>query len=319
MNRRYKNSRRFFTLLEVLVSMGVFTILMLALMQFFSATQTVWERSGNRTETYESARMVCQMLREDLAAAFYGDSGHNMSDHLLFEYDIIDVSDAKGVKHLTFGTERDEGLCAVDYRYYPFDKDTAEEKICTLFIKKEEFSVSAAHWISKGSSWVDNLQNKAIDINKEQLLKNVIYFEINTRIWKVVGNELKIQNFAPHPQATAIENNISADKGNEIQKRPPPQVYITIGVVSEDALEKIARSYGKMGALNDDDNRKAALETIMVKQGSATNSLFDDVFDTTTIVKAKSDALDGEGANQQRRRWLLEGTQFFNILVHIDR
>lgn len=311
MNRRYKNSRRFFTLLEVLVSMGVFTILMLALMQFFSAAQTVWEKSGNRTETYESARMVCQMLRENLRSAFYGDSGFNMGDHLFFSY-----KEENQEIHLTFGAEKDEELKGLDYHYFPVTSDS--DKACTLFLKELKISDSdySSHWITKGSSWVAFLQGKAIE-EKHELLKNVIYFTISTRVW-----EEKVDPTDPTKKILEIASSFKkhATPSSDIQKRPPPQVYITIGVVSEDALEKIARSYGKMGALNNDDNRKAALETIMVKQGSATKSLFDDVFDTSTIViKANSNALDGEGANQQRRRWLLEGTQFFNILVHIDR
>ena len=51
-----KNKKSFFTLLEVLVSMGVFSLLMLALMQFFSAAQGVWERTGSKAEIFESAK-----------------------------------------------------------------------------------------------------------------------------------------------------------------------------------------------------------------------------------------------------------------------
>ena len=95
MNQICRKKRHFFTLLEVLVSMGVFTILMLALMQFFSAAQTVWEKSGSRTETFENARLAIQMLRQDLANAFYGDPDHNMVSLQFFSYN--NASYFKGV------------------------------------------------------------------------------------------------------------------------------------------------------------------------------------------------------------------------------
>ena len=51
-----------FTLLELLVSMGVFAILMLALMQFFTSAQSIWTRSNTRYDMYDNARLALNLM-----------------------------------------------------------------------------------------------------------------------------------------------------------------------------------------------------------------------------------------------------------------
>jgi len=62
---------RAFTLLEVLVSMAVFTVLMLALMQFFGAAQKIWTGTGQKNIMYENARVAMDLMSRDLQCAFY--------------------------------------------------------------------------------------------------------------------------------------------------------------------------------------------------------------------------------------------------------
>lgn len=64
---------RFFTLLELLVSMGVFAVLMLALMQFFTSAQGIWTRSNSRTDMFDSARLAMNMMAVDLQCLYYED------------------------------------------------------------------------------------------------------------------------------------------------------------------------------------------------------------------------------------------------------
>lgn len=55
-----------FTLLELLVSMGVFAILMFALMQFFTSAQSIWTRSNTRYDMYDNARLALNLMATDL-------------------------------------------------------------------------------------------------------------------------------------------------------------------------------------------------------------------------------------------------------------
>lgn len=69
----HKQQRRMtgkrFTLIEIAVAMSIFALLMLILMQIFSATQNVWRTSSGKAETYESARVVLDLLGNGLESA----------------------------------------------------------------------------------------------------------------------------------------------------------------------------------------------------------------------------------------------------------
>lgn len=62
-----------FTLLELIVSMGVFAILMLALMQFFTSAQSIWTRSNTRYDMYDNARLALNLMAADLQCLYYDD------------------------------------------------------------------------------------------------------------------------------------------------------------------------------------------------------------------------------------------------------
>lgn len=68
--RRTKRSINF-TLIELLVAMAVFTLLMLALMQFFSSAQKVMKNTNQRTIMYENVRIAFDLITRDLQNAMY--------------------------------------------------------------------------------------------------------------------------------------------------------------------------------------------------------------------------------------------------------
>lgn len=104
-----KIKKSFFTLLEVLVSMGVFSLLMLALMQFFSAAQGVWERTGNKAELFESAKTTMDIIATDLACAYY-EMDHD-SNYQFFQ---ISSSDSTQV---VFAAQKEDGNAQLGYKW----------------------------------------------------------------------------------------------------------------------------------------------------------------------------------------------------------
>ncbi len=60
-----------FTLVELVVSLGVFSILTLAMMRMFGAAQKMVSISGNRLEVYENAKVALNMITRDLQCVFY--------------------------------------------------------------------------------------------------------------------------------------------------------------------------------------------------------------------------------------------------------
>ena len=63
--------RNCFTLVEVIVSMAVFSLLMLGLMQFFSSAQNLWSSASNRNVTYDEARTAMNLMAADLMCVYY--------------------------------------------------------------------------------------------------------------------------------------------------------------------------------------------------------------------------------------------------------
>ncbi len=62
---------RRYTLIEVLASMGIFVILMMVLLQFFSAARKLWVTSSHRNNLYADARVALDMISTDLQNAMY--------------------------------------------------------------------------------------------------------------------------------------------------------------------------------------------------------------------------------------------------------
>lgn len=60
-----------FTLVELLVSMAVFTLIMLSLVSFFNSAQKLWINSMRKNEAYENARVAMDMITRDLQCAYY--------------------------------------------------------------------------------------------------------------------------------------------------------------------------------------------------------------------------------------------------------
>ncbi len=66
-----RRTRAFFTIVELIVAMSIFAILMLILMQIFSATQDVWRKTAQKSEASEMARTALDILTTDLQSAIY--------------------------------------------------------------------------------------------------------------------------------------------------------------------------------------------------------------------------------------------------------
>lgn len=63
--------KRHFTLLELMAAMGVLSLFIMALMQFFSTSQEVMSLSTDRTGQYERARIAMDMIAKDLQNIYY--------------------------------------------------------------------------------------------------------------------------------------------------------------------------------------------------------------------------------------------------------
>ncbi len=62
-----------FTLIELIVSMGIFVVIMLVLVQFMDAAQKLWLTCGKKTTTFEDARIAMDLITRDLQGVLYNE------------------------------------------------------------------------------------------------------------------------------------------------------------------------------------------------------------------------------------------------------
>ncbi len=60
-----------FTLIEMIVAMGVFSVLLVIMLSFFGSAQRAWSDSSAIGEVYENARIAMDLMARDIQSAYY--------------------------------------------------------------------------------------------------------------------------------------------------------------------------------------------------------------------------------------------------------
>ena len=162
--------KRFFTLVEVIVSMAVFAILMLGLMQFFSSAQNLWTSTGNRNVSYDEARTAMNMLAADLMCAYYeeGRTVGSTEDHRYFfivQDPAANAGSAANVglaPQLSGGAPRFKGIAFATVRSVKSHPD-AVSRLTEVFYRKNgnilEMRTIADNQVSASIPWVTNVRS----------------------------------------------------------------------------------------------------------------------------------------------------------------
>ena len=230
-----KNKKSFFTLLEVLVSMGVFSLLMLALMQFFSAAQGVWERTGNKAELFESAKTVMDIIANDLACAYY-----EMDHDSTYQFFNISSSDTT---QIVFATQKEDGNAQLFYKW-----DNSSWKLHRIEKKESDVFTSgtatpSGNWFTRSgkTGWIAEMAGTALT-DSNCLAENVLDFSVTAYKRNALNNPITVSASA-------------SDKFPDI-------VMVSMTILSNDAHEKL------LNRLTNDAGIKNFFE------GSATGSTF---------------------------------------------
>ena len=67
-----KTKKSRFTLIEIMLSMGVFLILLTLLLNFFSGTRQVWKNLRERNDSFEKARVAMDIVSDLLSTSVAG-------------------------------------------------------------------------------------------------------------------------------------------------------------------------------------------------------------------------------------------------------
>lgn len=88
-----RDARRGLTLVELILAMGLFSILMIAVFQLFDRSLTLWERGETQRGLLEQASSVGELLARDLAALDGGKDGDLLAEWAGFDTDGDSVRD----------------------------------------------------------------------------------------------------------------------------------------------------------------------------------------------------------------------------------
>ena len=160
-----KVRRYCFTLLEVIVSMAVFALMMLGLMQFFTSAQQLWTSTSGRSTTSAEAKMVNSMLALDLANAYYEEPATPQMIHN--KRFIAAYGSADPFTGIAFATMRSEKA-----------HKEAKTKLTAVFYRKKnnvfEMRVIPDNQVPTGQKWVTEHISSPAAGGSSYLLHNVL-------------------------------------------------------------------------------------------------------------------------------------------------
>ena len=157
--------RQKFTLVEILVSMAVFSILLLLMMQFFSGAKTLWTANEKRSTVYTDASTVFDFMTDLLQSTFcsFDTEGNNVT---VFA---IDTS-VSGKHKIYFNSNSHISLGGGPVRYLSFQRGAdANENILYLTVfhdddgKNTEFSKYFWEFEDTTSDSIPEMVKKARD------------------------------------------------------------------------------------------------------------------------------------------------------------
>lgn len=203
-----KSKKSFFTLLEVLVSMGVFMLLMLALMQFFSAAQGVWSRTGSKTSLYDSARIVMEIMANDLACAYY-EPNHDSN------YQFFKIS-AGTPDEVIFAAQTEAGNAEIFYKWVKADwkLHRMEKKEADM-----DFSSDVTWFTRSGKDWISAMATET-PVDENCVAEHILDFSVKAYKKGNLSTAVDVSSSAADkfPDVVIIAMTLLADDAYETLK-----------------------------------------------------------------------------------------------------
>lgn len=97
MSIRKKHIICYYTIVEVMVAMGIFLVMMTIMMQFFTSAQKVWNAASKKNMMYADARVAMNLMTRELQSMLYDDELDTGTYPFWFEWTDIDNDHDDGV------------------------------------------------------------------------------------------------------------------------------------------------------------------------------------------------------------------------------
>ena len=128
MKIRITDKRNCFTLIEMIVALGVFSLLAVIMLSFLSSAQRIWSTSANRSSVFENARLALGLIARDIQCSYY-DQGSTPFYHYVPASASLDNNDRETLYFVSSTScppsyACNSKLCEIAYTFYAQD-DTA--------------------------------------------------------------------------------------------------------------------------------------------------------------------------------------------------
>ena len=199
-----KNTRRLlrktsFTLLEIIVAMGVFSLLMAMTMQFFSGAQRIWSSSESRNTVYSDARVAMDLMATLLQSTYYKE---DETPFIIVKNRTTDPAERDAIYFPTKSSLRPRGDTSLFFATFQVDSDN-ELLIATICDKDGEtyrdlFFPSADSYETIADTMYGNLNNYAKmkktkedegvdEVKATTIIPNITSFKISPGIYNYNG------------------------------------------------------------------------------------------------------------------------------------
>lgn len=142
MSIRKKHIIRHYTIVEVMVAMGIFLVMMTIMMQFFTSAQKVWSAASKRNMLYADARVAMNLMTREIQCMLYSNEPNDVNGIYPFWYEWkamnadtgliapkLSVADNYNVNYLTAlnfisttdikAVDKGSDICEIRYKFIP--------------------------------------------------------------------------------------------------------------------------------------------------------------------------------------------------------
>lgn len=245
-----KMRKKPFTMVELLVAMGIFTLMMMGMIYIFNSTQLLSRGLTRRADTYETARVFQDLITRDLKTIYYTEEP---GKHFFAAYDYAG-DNFNTISCISFATVLQTPLTStadtrITKAFYLWVQDTS------LF-SRPEYSLQVAYTANDNSKWqmladnpftAANIPSATTDYNT--IIENVISFNI-------IPLHSDFSDITP----------LAADISSNIWSKPnfvPPILHIEFTIVPPQSLELWKELNASTGKLPTDPD-SAGYETLIL-------------------------------------------------------
>lgn len=219
-----KYKRKYFTLIELLAAMGVFSVLLVLSMQFFTSAQKMWTSAESKNVLYSDARLIMDLISSKLQTTHYVEempfeleiNNNGIANKIIFaSREKLDSreKDLYNIRFLAFSFESNKNI--LRYQIISDNGDARFENMLPPYTNNSSISSNVLARtqiknILNNSSWNNEERNNMI------LLDNVLDFSIRA----FNPNNLQLEQL---PQG--------------IYTTPPYMFEITLTMMNKDAFD----------------------------------------------------------------------------------